>query len=303
MQDIAVWKLVVDLCFLASVIYFCFRFGKVTTLSQVESVMELETSLRKMIEEAQLAGQSLNDTLLKRQQSLEKALFDMQAAEHRVGRIMQTAEDAVRSLERRVNSAPLMQQNSQQTNQSSPAPLRPAEPPSFETISAEKVIAGRVLSPQTARTETSSSEPPVSPQSEQPAPARAKVVRRNIYGEVIEESAAKPSALSASIERTVARAEKPQSKAAAQPVARRTSEPEVDIQDMYASAEELLRAGHLVESVAEHTRLPLEDVRMLGEIVARQQQEAEARQLARDDDPRLGVLGGAPAVKREVQTL
>jgi hypothetical protein len=74
----------------------------------------------------------------------------------------------------------------------------------------------------------------------------------------------------------------------------------VGVEDIYFAAETLLKRGKDVESVARRTRLPVEEVRMILEVL---QREAAVEEEAIDPaiaDPRLGVLS---KIRRQVQTL
>lgn len=153
------------------------------------------------------------------------------------------------------------------------------------------------------------------------APARSRKVETNIYGEPIGEVTTAPapttpppsrvrSPLAESIEKEIipnAPASPPPDSAAA-------------IAEVRRAAEALLRAGRDLEFVAQRTRLPLEEVRLLSQLVVGEI-EQRARQAApepaptparasppevppapeaKTDDPRLGVLS---PIRRSIETV
>ena len=117
----------------------------------------------------------------------------------------------------------------------------------------------------------------------------------NIYGEPIPDP--QPAAPSA-------RRAKPPSKPLSAQVEKEVHNPytpgdrrEQGLQRVYDAAEDLLRAGRDLQTVAGITSLPLEEVRMLSQMIA---QEDRAAKKIPPVDSRLGVLG---TMRREIQTL
>lgn len=80
------------------------------------------------------------------------------------------------------------------------------------------------------------------------------------------------------------------------------------LEKIYESAEEMLKAGKNLETVAAQTSLPIDDVRRLSQMIIQEQFAQEARRASESpeatptagSDSRLGVLGG---MKRQVQTV
>jgi len=73
------------------------------------------------------------------------------------------------------------------------------------------------------------------------------------------------------------------------------------LDDVYAAAERLIREGHDLAMIAAETSLGLDEVRMLREIVIREDAQAQmAESNPGVSDGRLGALGG---MKRTVTTL
>jgi hypothetical protein len=74
------------------------------------------------------------------------------------------------------------------------------------------------------------------------------------------------------------------------------------LEDLYMAAEDLLKTGKDLEFVAARTKLPMEEIRMLSQLIIREQLEENGRIAEKPEDSRLGVLGGG-GIKRQVQTL
>ncbi|NLF24641.1 MAG: hypothetical protein GX589_03170 [Deltaproteobacteria bacterium] len=154
------------------------------------------------------------------------------------------------------------------------------EPPSFDT-------------PKTAK---AASEP-----SEGRAEARWSNV--NIYGEPIVDAA-----VAAGRARRRSQAETPAPKGLAAKIEKEGSHPYAaaaqredgdTLQQVYDAAEKLLKSGKDLATVASMTRLPIEEVRMLSQMVA-QEARIGGEAAVRGVDDRLGVLG---TMRREIQTL
>jgi len=88
------WKLGADILLLGALGWLSFVLVRSKGAVAVPSRqgIELERTLRGLIKEADLASSSLQDQLLRRQQSLEKVLRDLEATESRVSRAAANAE-------------------------------------------------------------------------------------------------------------------------------------------------------------------------------------------------------------------
>jgi len=275
MSHLELWKLCADILLLVGLGWLGLRLarGQGSSVTGMREVRELEASLKELLHEAEGASRTLQERLSRRQQGLERLLQDLESAEHR-------ARDTLRARpepEAAARSAVKLEREA-----AAPRRAAPLEPP------PGKASAG----PLSSQIETIQE------------PTRESAVSRwsatNIYGDPIPPPASPAAPAAATPARTPA------------PIAKQI-EVEVSptagaIDEVYAAAEELLRAGRDLEFVSRRTRLPLEEVRMLSRIVIQENQARRGEPGASviDEpvagaDPRLGVLG--TPIRRQVQTI
>lgn len=300
MAQLELWRLGTDILLFVGLAWLSFHLVRSRGVSAAHARQgaELERSLRGLLKEADLASSSLHDQLLRRQQSLERVLRDLEGAESRANRAIMSAEGRV--------SAPAAASAAAEEAPRQAAPAAPREnwgpeAPSFNAV-------GRP--------------------TRNPAP-RANKVQTNIFGEPIgggiETAAANPPAapkqspLAASIEREVVPPTAPR-----QAPRKAQSDSTAAIAEVRRAAEDLLRAGRDLEFVANRTKLPLDEVRLLSQLVLREADERAERSrtaaslaqsiaveqaeaptaadpaAAAAADPRLGVLS---PIRRSIETI
>ena len=83
-----------DIALMGSILLFVHRVLRNRTNPRgLRQLGELEGTIRSLIREAEGAGKSLNDQLIRRQESLEKLLFDLESCEKRIHRVQSRAEE------------------------------------------------------------------------------------------------------------------------------------------------------------------------------------------------------------------
>lgn len=88
------WSLGSDVALMGSILLFVYRVLRNPTNPRgLRQLGELEGTIRSLIREAEGAGKGLNDQLIRRQEGLEKLLFDLEACEKRIHRIQSRAEE------------------------------------------------------------------------------------------------------------------------------------------------------------------------------------------------------------------
>lgn len=299
MNHLELWKLATDVLLLMALVHLCFQFVRSPRISAASrQLRELESALRALIREADGAGRTLNEQLMHRQQSLEKILIDAQLAEQRI------SEAAASSRMEEPRTTP----------REEPAYERSAAPRSSATASSSSrtiKMSGpsETLEPASFPATTRGRAVETVEQGADEEESTITFGATNIYGEPIEAAPAPAapepamgkarrrametySPLSAKIEKEV----KPSAKAKAA---------QGSIEDLYASAEQLLRAGNDLMAVANRTKLPIEDVRALSQMIIGERAVAENAARASkpaeiDEDPRLGVM---TKMKRQTITL
>ena len=290
MYNMEILSLASDIILSLSVLYLGIRTIRGGVKANLHEVRLLDQSLKGLIDEASNASRALNDQLLRRQQNLEKLLFDISSAEGKAQRATEAAEDRRASLQTEISKVERLLNEASQ--------IRPAARVAVEpVVMNEPIVVRQVVEAQ--------------PIQEQviPKPAAARV---NIYGDPIPDPTPAP----------VAKREREYVPLAAR-VEREESRPQVqDIQSIYNQAERMIRAGEDMASVVTKTKLSKRDIDMLSQLVLSEERaksstaqeaqvledEARSALLAPDEaaraksrDPRLGILGAQ--IKRQVQVL
>jgi hypothetical protein len=283
------WKLGADILLLGALVWLSFHLTRSRQTVAVPSRqgLDLERTLRGLIKEADLASSSLQDQLLRRQQSLEKVLRELEATEQRVTRAVQSAET-------RVATSGVAASGPSVAARSQPRDFGMPEAPSFNAVGPR-------------------SQPPVTPPSARP--------QTNIYGEIVAPSEAqraesapppaKSTPLAAAIEREVV----PSQRSAAAAARSARSAPAESLSEVRRAAEELLRAGKDLEFVARRTNLSIDEVRLISNGVGRSTAVREGKAVVPSPivedpaavaaavatpDPRLGVLS---PIRRSIETI
>lgn len=287
MTHIEIYKFLTDLGLFASLIFFAYRFTRSNPANiNTTALEELQAGLRTAIREADQAGRGLNDQLTHRKQSLEKLLFDLETIESRVNRAIINAEDKKAELQSAVERT----RSVYPAVQNAPVAATVFTAPQSEEIPSFSEV-GTFRSP--AATEDRDL---LEVEAESP-------VMTNIFGEPIttERAAAEPQGeelkkkfiptpLTTKIEKEISSEKIPETKPA-----------KVSIEDTYAQAEELLKAGKAVDEICKLTQLTADEVRLLSQMLeqdAADEPVITEPQIAADE--RLGVLAG---FKRQVQVL
>lgn len=277
MTDLHFWKLALDGALVASLVYMCVKFRGTTGPNvNVGHLRELESSLKQLLKEAERSSMTLGEELTRKKGQLEQLLFDIETAEQRMNRSIDEASELKRGLREasrraqenaqvtseqepvREKAAAVSKPQSVNASQQAPQPSRlepqydyatAPEPPSFENLGTRAVERHRQVNKAV-------------PHKEEPAPMSQKDIPVNIYGEPIQPDAPQMQSLRENIEREII--DEPVQYTPEQPV-------EHSLEDIYGAADDLLRAGQSLEHVARTTRLPIDEVRMLSEIISREQ--------------------------------
>jgi hypothetical protein len=299
-------KLLVDIGLGASLLYLAFRFlrGGISD-GQARQLATLDASLKSLIREAEVSGNNLNDQLLRRQQSIESALRDIESNEGKLQRAIVAAKDLQANLDEQMKKVredlldverrkvrietehEISARTITQNRQERVAPQTPAK----SITPRPEPIRARVV-------EVTQEEPLFLEETEEEEETVQNFERVNIFGEpisdstpteVISQSGSTRSALQQAVEKMV---EKKRSSSA-------LSRPALDAINF--AAEEMLRAGKNLEAVAARTKLSLDEVRALSQKVMRDSILEEPQSYeTRARDQRLGVLASQ---RRQDQTI
>ncbi len=333
MTDLAFWKLALDGALVLSLIFFCARYGRRSSVSP-RHLQGLEDSLRRIVKEADTASSSLAQELVQNKRELEQLLYDLETMESRLTKGIDEADEtrkALLSTAKRVQDQPQSHRSvDESTLNGSPEPQRvqeqprrapeqpmPArttraqerrdaaeqvmyempEPPSFEsTQNTSQRQRSSASEPQMNR-QPEPAKTPLTSAVERHAAASAEQQPVNIYGEPIGQGSSN----------TIYREAKQdlRTEQQAQPLAASVEKiieeesPAIDtaaIEEIYEAAEKLLRAGRDVRYVSAQTHLPMEEVQTIARMMKEARQERRPAQKAATD-PRLGAL--THTIKRE----
>ncbi len=279
MNQIQLWQLLVDIGLITSVLTLTTRAFKASRLPGIlPKTRELESSLRDLIGEAEAAGLSLNDQLLRREQNIQKALLEIQQSEARIAQALTEAEALQGKLQVTRNETVRVIQDLKAGFERGVQ----AEKAKVEEIQSSAIVAP----PQPAY---SVQPPPVQPQGQRvPAELRSEFVEqtypRTPLQQSVEVSTGEQALKSAGSARSTST------------VVTNTPTSAADLKRVYQSAELLIKEGNPVESVASQMKLPIEGVKLLAQMIEIEREEDSRKQdpsgKFASTDSRLGALGG-----------
>jgi hypothetical protein len=290
-----VWQLGVDLCLVTAILLFSFRWMKSDrTQALLPRTMELESSLRALIQEADGAGRHLNDQLLRREQNLQKLLADIDALDQKIQRDVEAGEQRTIELRREQEKAHVVIDQVQEILREFKAQLQGDTVPQRQREYDQREISpqrGNSSSERYRESHTGSTSAPYrEPVSQRPA-------QHEEYHRPIRRDPAAPQSRRA--ETGVPSQQRTQ--------IYRENMGHRELQQVYAAAETMLKEGRQLEQVSAQTRLPVEEIRLLSQMieVERDEQVQKSTRGGRQStqtsgDRRLGALG---TIRRHNATL
>lgn len=265
-EQLPLWQMAVDLGLVAAVLTMAIRWMKGSRAQALlPQTIELEAALRNLIAEAEVAGRQLNDQLLRRENNIQRYLTELEDSERRITRSIVEGEEVAKRIEGISSSAQARLQ---------------------EVMTARAPGAGQAQAASGSGVTTQQAAAPQAPAAT--SQASQKAARAQAAGV---QRAASQASSAAGASRSAAQAPKAQAQAYGSVSKQSGSE----LHRVYAAAEKMIREGHDAESVAASTKLPLEGVKLLSQMIeVERTDEAEAQakgsQIA-SGDPRLGALG------------
>ncbi len=260
-EQLPLWQMAVDLGLVAAVLTMAIRWMKGSRAQALlPQTLELEAALRNLIAEAEVAGRQLNDQLLRRENNIQRYLTELEDSERRIARSVVEGEEVAKRIE----------------GISSTAQARLQEVITARPGTAPQAPGQQAAGPQAAATAAQASQSTTRQQA-------AATSRRSPQGSTQQTAApVRPGA-------PVQRSSSPQGYASA------TKQQGGELHRVYAAAEKMIREGHDADSVAASTKLPLEGVKLLSQMIEVERTE-EAESAAKSSnqvsaDPRLGALG------------
>ncbi len=291
LNQLSLWQMMVDLGLITAILVMALRWMKGSRAQALlPQTLELEASLRNLIDEAEASGRQLNDQLLRRESNIQKYLTELEESERRITRSVIEGEEVSKRLEVAASAAQrnATQRNAAQSNatQSNTAQQERGDSYKARAYAVElddaEAPAPQARAPQ-ARATRSAAEAPAA--SAQQAPRRSAPVQRSAsvqhssYSNAPKMISRPPSAAGNTTQAY---------KKAAQPSSS-------ELQQVYALAEQMLKQGVEFEQVAQRTKLPLDGVKMLSQMIEIERDEELTQELQAGQviagDPRLGALG------------
>jgi|GEM_PF-1589041 len=308
-NQILIWRLAVDLSLVTAILVMAFRWMKASRAqAMLPRTLELEASLRSLISDADAAGSHLNEQLLRREQNLQKLLVDVTEAEGRLSRSISSAEDRSKEIQLALDNARELiaelresfkeeqdalrrHQRERRSHHQSAAEQRPVSP-QYAPASPP------MRAPEARRQQFEDTEYFRAPRAEEIAPsARGEKGSRALQYEIERSSTRRDDELQrAPVPAPTSQA--PLREAPRKGASYEANEPagKTNMQKIYAAAEVLLKQGRQLEQVSAQTRLPVEEVRMLSQMIEIEREEQQLKKSRGATTPpaadsRLGVLG------------
>lgn len=281
MNQLSLWQMIVDLGLITSVLTMAFRAMKSSRAQALlPQTLELEAALKNLIADADSAGKQLNDQLLRRESAIQKYLTELEESERRVARSVVEGEEVSKRIE-----------SISETAQKRLNELLAARGGKQQRAAAQSNEARSTVANQGATTVTESINASAARTgSEQPSQRNQQSIQRlQPTKEVVPniQTSVPSSATQRQTSQSSPRASQT-NKAAA-------SEDTAELQKVYAAAEQMLREGVEFDRVAAQTKLPVEGVKMLSQMIEVDRSDESAAEGSRGasvlGDPRLGALG------------
>lgn len=281
LNQLSLWQMMVDLGLITAILVMALRWMKGSRAQALlPQTLELEASLRNLIDEAEASGRQLNDQLLRRESNIQKYLTELEESERRITRSVIEGEEVSKRLEVAASAA---QRNAAQSNaaQQERGDSYKARGYAVELDDAE-APAPQARAPQ-ARMTRSAAEAPAATTQQAPrrsAPLQSSAsVQHSSYSNAPKIISRPPSA-AGNTTQAYQKAAQPSSS---------------ELQQIYALAEQMLKQGAEFEQVAQRTKLPLDGVKMLSQMIEIERDEESTQELQAGQviagDPRLGALG------------
>jgi hypothetical protein len=266
-NQIPMWQMVVDLSLVTSILIMAFKAMKSSrTSAMIPQVVELENRILKLIAEAEGSAKHINDQLLRREQNIHKYVNELEKSEKEISLSVVESESLTKELGLLCESA-----------RREVSELKDA----ISELETQRTT--RAAATMEARRSNASAAPRRSAEFDE---------------EFTEESESEAQATFST--RTSSRRAADWMDAPEPPRMERESTPSrassgLTLQDLYNTAENMLKNGQKPQDVSRRTKLPFDRVERLAQMIEIEREEkAEKRRVSATEvarDPRLGALG------------
>ncbi|MFO0415652.1 MAG: hypothetical protein ACK5Y6_00050 [Pseudomonadota bacterium] len=278
LNQISIWQMVIDLSLVSAILFMSFRVVKNTRVgAMIPQIADLEGRVTRLIAEAEAAAKHLNEQLLRREQNIHKYIKELDKREKEISLVVVEGESLTKELSLMCEGA-----------RREVAIVTEAIAETQETL--RKLTQAEVSSASASATTTPSKRSERKQSSRAKADdvrfsTRATSKRASEWIDDEIEEIAEPVAVEAAAQRQAKsepKAEKPSVKA---------------LQNLYSTAEEMLKQGRKAEEVSEKTNLPIAGVQRLAQMIEIEREESRDKSTksfsATKSDPRLGALGAS----------
>lgn len=266
MLDLHMWNVITDMSLAIAVVVLCTRL-MASKNTATRRAYALELSLRELIKEADAASKGFSDELQRKQQELHRLLSEMRTQEQR---LLQVKEQLTSH-----RQAPVRHESMEHVQAARPQPTAARARQYQQGIEPEETPAAapRPAPEAVASVKETVQEPPSFSRNRralsrhverinESVPARESQAV-NIYGEPI-------GSVAEEAPTTMYQQQQPESAPVEESVEPLTPTEQSAIQELYDRAENMLRAGNDLQSVATVTRLSMEEVRLLSQMISRE---------------------------------
>ena len=263
--------MVVDLCLVTSILVMAFRSIKTSRVQAIlPKALEIEATLRRAMLEAETTGRHVNDQLLRREQNIHKYVSELERHEKDLSLSIAEAETLAKELSLSCESA-----------------RREGKELQSALIEAESIAKSLATSniAESARSRAETSTERESAVERAPRRQQRAVSSSGATFSTKQQSPRAEEWLDDNYEELPQDAEvdeRPHSKVGA-------------LQEIYGRAESMIKEGKGLEAIARATKLPMEGVKRLAQMIEIEREEEQERQRTttrrQQADPRLGALG------------
>ncbi len=301
-NQMIIWRLAVDLSLVTAILVMAFRWLKASRAqAMLPRTLELEASLRSLISDADAAGRHLNEQLLRREQNLQKLLADVTEAEGRLNRSITGGEERSKEIHIALeNARDLINELKESFKEEQNALRRQQQELHTHQRSFRSQDTQAQLSRPVSRESLQEPEPPsfeetgYNRRSSRSVASPTREIEMRRHSELVVDEERRPQSTSPSRERIVQTETREQSRKPDVYQASSAAD-QRNMQKIYAAAEVLLKQGRQLEQVSAQTRLPVEEVRMLSQMIEIERDEEQRKKATGPAGPaadsRLGVLG------------
>lgn len=292
-MDIQIWKIVSDVLLVVSLIYLSYKIAKGTTAPLEKRALGLEANLRMLLDEAEQSSKHLNEKLLKRQSELQKSLFEIKSHEERLETTTTKSESIELRLKEQLRQAEIQKSELESQKNKIDFLINKIEEHRYDLRRGER-YEERYTDKKIKKTDNTNQVLEVNFETASEIKSTLDDIEKEnikIPNEPIKDNTIEVRNPDIAEDERLDHAPRVKK----QKLAKTENQINDGIQEIYDAAENLLRAGKDVNSVATETTLSLEEVSMLSQMVNR---ESELDEFKSDDltgvstkDARLGVLG------------